>query len=97
MIHSVSKKTMKNFRKHKYIKLVATKTRRNYLVSEPNYHTTKYLLTIEMKRNTYILMSKTAYLDLSILEIGKTVIYQFRYNYAKPKYGERPTLCYKGP
>ena len=53
MIHSVSKKTMKNFRKHKYIKLVATKTRRNYLVSEPNYHTTKYLLTIEMKRNTY--------------------------------------------
>ena len=36
-------------------------------------------------------MSKTAYLDLSILEIG-----QFRYNYAKSKYGERPTLCYKG-
>ena len=42
-------------------------------------------------------MSTTAYLDLSILEIGKTVIYQFRYNYAKPKYGERPALCYKGP
>ena len=30
-------------RKHRYIKPVATKARRNYLVSEPNYHTTKNL------------------------------------------------------
>ena len=47
-------KTMENVRKHRDIKLVTTKRRRNYLVSEPNYHTTKFftenLLAIEMKK-----------------------------------------------
>ena len=33
-------KTMKNFRKQRDIKVVTTEIRRNYLVSEPNYHTT---------------------------------------------------------
>ena len=46
---------MKNVRKHRYIKLVTTEARRNYLVSEPNYHTAKCfsenLLSIEMKKN----------------------------------------------
>ena len=52
-------KTMENVRKHKDIKLVTRERRRNYLVSEPNYHTTKifteHLLAIEMKkiRDTY--------------------------------------------
>ena len=36
-------KTMENVRKHRNIKLVTTKKRRNYLVSEPNYHTKKFL------------------------------------------------------
>ena len=35
-------KTMENVRQHRDIKLVTTETRRNYLVSEPNYHTTKF-------------------------------------------------------
>ena len=47
-------KTMKNVAKHRYIKLLATKTRKNHLVSEPNYYTTKFftenLLTVEMKK-----------------------------------------------
>ena len=34
-------KTMENLRKHRYIKLVTTKTKTNYLVSEPNYDTTR--------------------------------------------------------
>ena len=33
-------KTMKNVRKYRYIKLVTIKARKNYLVSEPKYHTT---------------------------------------------------------
>ena len=48
---------MENLRKYRDIKLVTTEKRRNDLVSEPNYHTTKYftenLLTIEMKNLKY--------------------------------------------
>ena len=54
--------------------------RRNYLVSEPNYHTTKFftenLLGIEMKE-TEILMNKLVYLVLSILELSKILMYDF--------------------
>ena len=35
-------KTMENVRKQRHIKLVTTERRRNYLVSKPNYHTTKF-------------------------------------------------------
>ena len=54
MNNSVFGKTMENVRKHRYIELVTTDKRRNQLVSEPNYHTTKWfsqdLLAIEMKK-----------------------------------------------
>ena len=55
MNNAVFGKTMENVRKHRDIKLVTTDKRRNQLVSEPNYHTTKYfsenLMAIEMKKN----------------------------------------------
>ena len=53
------KETMENVRKHRDIKLATTKTRRNYLVSKPNFNTTesynknffsRYLLATEMKK-----------------------------------------------
>ena len=86
-------------RKHRDIKLVTTKRRRNYLVSKPNYHTTKfftqYLLAEEIKKKqkTQILMNKLVYLGLSILELSKILIYEFWYDYAKPKYSEKAKLC----
>ena len=82
-------KTMENVRKHRDIKWVTTDKRRNQLVSEPNYHTTKYflenVLAIEMKK-IKVKMNKLVYLGLSILEISKTLIYEFWYNYIKPKF-----------
>ena len=41
MNNAVFGKTIKNVRKHRDIKTVTTERRRNYLVSEPNYHTYK--------------------------------------------------------
>ena len=52
---TVFEKTMENVRKNRDIKLVATEKRRNYLVSESNYHTVKFftenLLAIEIKKS----------------------------------------------
>ena len=97
MNNSVFGKTMENVRKHRDIKLVTTDKRRNQLVSEPNYHTTKWLsenlLAIEMKK-TKLKMNKPIYLALSILEICKTLMYEFWYDYMKPKYADNVKLCY---
>ena len=76
MNNAVFGKTMANVRKHRDIKLVTTDKKRNQLVSEPNYHTTKWfsekLLAIETKK-TKVKMNKPVYLGLSILEISLRV------------------------
>ena len=88
---------MENLRKHRDIKLVTTERRRNYLVSEPNFYTTKFftenLLAIETKK-TEILMNKPVCLGLSILELSKISMYEFWYDYIKPKYDKKGKLCY---
>ena len=97
--YSVFRKTIENVRKHRYIKLVTTEERRIKLVSEPNYHTTKHfsekLLAREMKK-TKVKMNKPVYLGMSILDISKTLMYEFWYDYLKPKYKDNAKLCYMG-
>ena len=97
MNNTVFGKTMENIRKHRDIKLVTTDKKRSKLVSEPNYHTTnlisKDLSIIEMKK-TRVKMNKPIYLGLSILEISKILMYEFWYNYMKPKYDNNVKLCY---
>ena len=90
-------KTIENVRKHRDIKLVTTDKRRNQLVSKPNYHTTKWfsekLLAIKMKKSK-VKMNKPVYLGLSMLEISKTLMYEFWCDCIKPKYGDNVKLCY---
>ena len=66
-------------RKPRDIKLATTDEKRDKLVSEPNYQTTKRfsenLLVIEMKKK-------------------KVKMYKFWYDYFKPKHGDRAKLCY---
>ena len=97
MNNAVFGKTMENVRNHRDIKLVTTEEKRSKLVSEPNYHTTKHfsknLLAIEMKK-TKVKMNKPVYLGMSILDISKTLMYEFWYDYIKPKYQDRAKLCY---
>ena len=97
MNNSVFGKTMENVRKHRYIKLVTTDERRNELVSEPNYHTTKQfsknLLAIEMKK-AKVTMNKSVYLGMSIIDINKTLMFEFQDDYIKPRYKDKAKLCY---
>ena len=97
MNNAVFGKTMEIVRKHRNINLATTQRKINYLVSEQNYHTTKFftenLLAIEM-RKTQILMNKPVYLGLSRLALSETVIYEFWYDYEKPKFGENAKLYY---
>ena len=71
---------MENVRKHRGIKLVTTEEKIIKLVSEPNYQTTKQfsenLLAIEMKK-TKLKINKPVYLGMSILNISKTLMYEF--------------------
>ena len=73
MNNAIFGKTMENVKRKKKkvdIKIVTTEKRKNYLVSEPNYHTAKFfiknLLAVEMKK-TQIIMNKPVCLELSIL------------------------------
>ena len=80
MNNSVFGKTMENVRNHRDIKIVATDKRRRILASEPNYQSTKYiskdLLIMEMKK-VEVKMNKPIYLGQAILDISKTLMYEF--------------------
>ena len=96
MNSSVFGKTMEN-RKHRDIKLVTTDKKRNKLVPEPNYHTMNYIsknLSIIEMNKTKVKMNKPVYLGLSILDISKTLMYEFWYDYMKPKYNDNVKLSY---
>ena len=97
MDNSVFGKTMENVRKHRDMKLVTTDKRRYQLVSEPNYNTTKWfsedLVAIEMKK-IKLKMNNPVHLDFSTLEISKTLMYEFWYDYVKPNYQNNAKLCY---
>ena len=97
MNNSVFGKTIENIRKHRDIKLATTDKKRSKLVSDPNYHAinliSENLSIIEMKK-TKVKTNKPIYLGLSILEISKILMYEFWYDYMKPKYDNNIKLCY---
>ena len=97
MNNAVFGETMENIRKHRDIKLVTTDKKRSKFVSEPNYHTinliSEDLSIIEMKK-TKVKMNKPIYLGLSILEISKILMYEFWYDYTKPRYDNNVKMCY---
>ena len=95
--NAVFGKTMENVKKEGDTQLVTTDQRKNQFVSEPNYHTIKWfsekLLAIEMKK-TKVRINKAVCLALSILDISKTLTYEFWYDYITLKYQDDSKLCY---
>ena len=96
-INSMDGKTVQNDRNHRDIGLVTTEAKRNKLASEPNLISTKYiskdLLIMEMKK-TEVKLNKPIYLGQAVLDISKTLMFEFWYDYLKPMYGDKIRLCY---
>ena len=79
---------MRNAKKHRDIKLITTEKKKLFGHIILIYHTTKFfaknLLATEM-RKTQILMNKSVYLGLSVLDLHITVMYESWYDYVKAK------------
>ena len=97
MNNAVFGRSIMNVRRHRDIKLVTNDKKRCKLASKPNYHTTKQFSenfsATEMKK-TKIKMNIPVYIDFTILEVSKTMMWKFFYDYLKPKYGDKIELCY---
>ena len=97
MNNSVFGKTMENIRNRVNVKLVNTQERLKKLSAKPNYKSckifTENLISVHMKK-TSLTMNKPVYLGMCILDLSKTIMYDFHYNYIKPKYGENAKLLF---
>ena len=97
MNNSVFGKTMENIRNRVDVRLVNTEEKFRKLVSKPNYRSRKIfsenLVSVHMKK-TSLTMNKPVYLGMCILDLSKTIMYDFHYNYIKPKYGDKAKLLF---
>ena len=97
MNNSVFGKTMENIRNRVDIKLMNNKKQGDKLNAKPNfYHCNIFsedLVAIHMKK-TKLVFNKPVYLGMSILDLSKTLMYDFQYNYIKQKYGDKAKLLF---
>ena len=97
MNNAVFGKTMENIRKRVDVKLVNDREKARKLVAKPNFNRVNIfceeLIAIHM-RKTSLTFNKPVYLGMCILDLSKTIMYEFHYNYIKPKYGDKATLLF---
>ena len=97
MNNSVFGKTMKNIKYHKDMKLVTSNKKYLKYVMKPNFKDghpfCKHLFAVEMGK-TEIKVNKQVHLGQVILDLSKTLMYEFHYDYMRPKYGSKGNLCY---
>ena len=95
MNNSVFGKTMENIRNRKDIKLVTSKKSALKLIAKPNFkHRTIFtenLISVHMGK-TKLIFNKPVYVGMCILDVSKTLMYDFHYNYIKKKYNNRALL-----
>ena len=97
MNNSVIGKTMENIRKHRNIHLVNNEEEYLRNVMKPNFKSGTLLgpdlMGCEMGK-VKVVMNKPVYLGQAILDLSKTIMHEFHYDYMIPKYGDKLKLCY---
>ena len=97
MNNSVFGKTIENIRNRVDVKLVNTEEKFKKLAAKPNFKSRKIfnenLTSVHMKK-TSLTMNKPVYLGMCILDLSKTLMYDFHYNYIIPKYGNKAKLLF---
>jgi len=97
MNNSCFGKTMKNIEKRVDIRLVTDKTHALKLVALPNYESRRIfdrnLVAVHIKR-TKLVYCKPIYLVMCILDLSKTLRYDFHYSYIKTKFGDEAKLLF---
>ena len=96
MNNSVFGKTMENIRNRVDVKLVNTKEKARKLINNPRLKSppkifSENLISVHLKK-TSLRMNKPVYLGACILDLSKTLMYDFHYNYIKAKYGNKAKL-----
>ena len=95
MNNSVFGKTMENVRNRVTIELVKDAERAAKLVNKPNFEELKifdeFLIAVKM-RTTKVKMNKPVYVGMSILDLSKTLMFSFQYEYVKKKWEKSEVL-----
>ena len=97
MNNSVFGKTMENLRKRQDIKLVTDEEQLLKWSSKPSFINSKIFnenLVAVHKTKTTLTLNRPAYVGMCILELSKTLMYDFHYNYIKSKYGDKARLLF---
>ena len=97
MNNSVFGKTMENVRGRINLELVNTERRMKQLSCKPNFHRlvafNKDLVAVQCLKSV-LCLDKPVYVGCAILDISKTLMYEFHYSYIKRKYSDRAQLCF---
>ena len=97
MINSVFGKTIENLRKRQNVRIVDKRKKALSLSKKPNFERAvifdKNLAAVHMQK-TEIYFNKPVYVGQAILDLSKTLMFDFHYNYIKPKYGSRAELLF---
>ena len=97
MNNSVFGKTMENIRKRVDVRLVTSKEKLSKLASKPTYVSSKIfnenLVAVHKIKET-LTLNRPAYIGMCVLDLSKTLMYDFHYNYIKHKYGNNAKLLF---
>ena len=90
-------KTIENIRNRVDVQLVTSEEELRKLILKPNYQGWKKFsnnfIAVHMKK-THLIFNKPTYVGMSILDLAKLHMYDFHYNYIKPKNGDRTKLLF---